>query len=65
MRRLIHCKTCNPNGTELNIWDCDTTARTRTCRCCRTTLPMRAQNKSVIAKFERFEALLAELSASA
>lgn len=65
MRRLIHCIVCNPNGTERNIWDCDTYARIRTCRCCGTMVPMRAQNVAVTAKqteqASRFEALLAEL----
>jgi hypothetical protein len=67
MRKLIHCNTCNPNGTERNIWDCDLVARARTCRCCGTTVPMRAQNKAVAAKREAladmFEQMIAKLSA--
>jgi hypothetical protein len=63
MRKLIHCNICFPGGTDRAIWDCDTHARTRTCRCCRTTLPMRAQNKAVTAKHAMFEQMLAELTA--
>lgn len=63
MRKLIHCNTCNPNGTDRNIWDCDTYARTRTCRCCRTTVSMRAQNKAVTAKREAFAAMFEQMLA--
>jgi uncharacterized Zn finger protein len=68
MRRLINCPTCSPSDkTTRNIWDVSTLYRERKCRFCGTVVPMRAQNKAVIARREaeylKFEALLAELSA--
>ena len=68
MRRLINCLTCSPTDkTTRNIWDDNCNARTRTCRCCGTTVSLKALPAATIAKRDarnaELEALLAELLA--
>jgi uncharacterized Zn finger protein len=69
MRRLIHCPTCSPSDkTTRNIWDLSSLDRTRTCRCCRTVVVLKALPAAVVAKraahSAAMEALLAELLAA-
>ena len=66
MRRLINCPTCSPTDKSTrNIWDDNCNARTRTCRCCGTTVNLKALPAAVTAKREarnaKFEAILAEM----
>lgn len=68
VRRLEPCETCfGSDTTARGIFDCDTIARTKTCRCCRTVKPMRAPSASVVAKRAAWDAemerLIAELIA--
>lgn len=68
-RRLIHCTTCFPSDKEFKaIWDVNFSERTRTCRCCRTTVSLKALSAAVVAqrdaKADAFNALLAELLAA-
>ena len=68
MRRLVNCPTCSPDSkTTRNIWDVNTYARERTCRCCGTVVALKALPVAVVAKREaqaaRWEALIAELTA--
>ena len=68
MRRLINCSTCSPTDkTTRNIWDDNCDARTRTCRCCGTTVSLKALSSATVAKRTahnvKLETLLAELLA--
>jgi hypothetical protein len=62
-RRLINCPTCSGSDkTTRNIWDVDFYDRTRTCRCCGTTVKLKAVSSAIRAKRDaehaRFEAIL-------
>lgn len=67
-RRLINCPTCSGSDkTTRNIWDVDFYDRTRTCRCCGTTVKLKAVSSAIRAKRAAhnaaMEKLFAELSA--
>jgi hypothetical protein len=50
-RRLINCTTCSSSDkTTRNIWDVDFYDRTRTCRCCGTTVKLKAVPAAIRAK---------------
>ena len=62
-RRLINCPTCSGSDkTTRNIWDVDFYERTRTCRCCGTTVKLKALSPTIRAKRDahnaRMEAIL-------
>ena len=62
-RRLINCPTCSGSDkTTRNIWDVDFYERTRTCRCCGTTVKLKALSPTIRAKRDaenaKFEAIL-------
>ena len=70
-RRLINCPTCSGSDkTTRNIWDVDFYTRTRTCRCCGTTVKLKAVSAAIRAKRAAhntkmealFQSLLAELT---
>lgn len=68
-RRLIKCTTCfGSDDTARAIWDVDFYDRTRTCRCCRTTVKLKAVPVAIRAKRDAhnaaMEKLFAELSAN-
>ena len=67
-RRLINCPTCSGSDKSTrNIWDVDFYTRTRTCRCCGTTVKLKAVSAAIRAKRAThnaaMEKLFAELSA--
>ena len=50
-RRLINCPTCSGSDKlTRNIWDVDFYDRTRTCRCCGTTVKLKAVPAAIRAK---------------
>lgn len=62
-RRLINCPTCSGSDkTTRNIWDINFYERTRTCRCCGTTVKLKALSPTIRAKRDahnaRMEAIL-------
>jgi uncharacterized Zn finger protein len=62
-RRLINCPTCSGSDkTTRNIWDVDFYERARTCRCCGTTVKLKALSPTIRAKRDahnaRMEAIL-------
>jgi hypothetical protein len=67
-RRLIKCPTCfGSDETARAIWDINFYERTRTCRCCRTTVKLKALSSAIRAKRDaenaKFEAVLQSLIA--
>jgi uncharacterized Zn finger protein len=67
-RRLINCPTCSGSDKSTrNIWDVDFYDRTRTCRCCGTTVKLKAVPVAIRAKRAerntKMEALLQSLLA--